>query len=141
MSYEATLTLRSVEDGLQFDGAIGNVTIPLDTGPEATDINPVQMLVVALGGCSGMDVIEILRKKRLRVTAYQVVVTAERREEYPRIFTSFQILHRVRGHDIPRRAVEEAAQLSDTKYCTVHAMLEPAAKITTRIEIEDEHAG
>ena len=141
MPYEATLTLRTVEDGLQFDGSIGNVTIPIDSGPEATAISPVQMLVVALGGCSGMDVIEILRKKRLRVTAYQVVVTAERRDEYPRVFTSFDILHRVRGHAIPRAAVEQAAELSDTKYCTVHAMLEPAARITTRIEIEDEDAG
>lgn len=141
MSYEATLTLRSVDEGLKFDASIGNVTIPLDTGSEATAINPVQMLVVALGGCSGMDVIEMLRKKRLRVTAYQVVVTAERRAEYPRVFTSFEILHRVRGHGIPRSAVEQAAELSDTKYCTVHAMLEAAAKITTRIEIENEDAG
>lgn len=141
MPYEATLTLRSVDAGLQFDGSIGNVAIPLDSGPDATDINPVQMLLVALGGCSGMDVIEILRKKRLRVTGYQVVVRAERRDEYPRVFTSFEVLHKVRGHAIPRRAVEEAAQLSDTKYCTVHAMLEPAARITTRIEIEDENAG
>lgn len=141
MPYEATLTLRSVDKGLKFDGAIDKATIPLDTGPEATDINPVQMLLVALGGCSGMDVIEILRKKRLRVTRYQVVVTAERRDEYPRVFTSFTVLHKVRGHDIPLRAVEEAAQLSDTKYCTVHAMLEPAARITTKIEIENEDAG
>lgn len=138
MPYEATVTLRSLESGLKFDGAIGQATIPLDTGPEATDINPVQMLLVALGACSGMDVIEMLRKKRLRVTSYQVVVTAERREEYPRVFTRFDVLHKVRGHDIPRAAVEHAAQLSDTKYCTVHAMLEPAAKITTRIEIESE---
>ena len=141
MPYEATLTLRSVDEGLQFDGAIDNVTIPLDTGPEATDINPVQMLLVALGGCSGMDVIEILRKKRLRVTAYQVVVTAERRDEYPRVFTRLEVLHKVRGHGIPRAAVEQAAELSDTKYCTVHAMLEPAARITTKIEIQDEDAG
>lgn len=136
MPYQATVTLRSLESGLKFDGAIDKVSIPLDTGSEATDINPVQMLLVALGGCSGMDVIEILRKKRLRVTGYQVVVTAERRDEYPRVFTRFEVLHKVRGHDIPLRAVEDAARLSDTKYCTVHAMLEPAAKITTRIEIE-----
>jgi len=136
MPYEATLTLRSVDDGYHFDGAIDRARIALDTGPEATDINPVQMLLVALGGCSAMDVIGILRKKRLRVTGYEVIVTADRRDEYPRVFTSFEVLHRVRGHDIPRAAVEEAARLSDTKYCTVHAMLEPAAPITTRVEIE-----
>jgi putative redox protein len=135
MPYEATLTLRSIEDGFKFDGSIERVTVPLDTGPEATDINPVQMLLVALGGCSAMDVIGILRKKRLAVTAYEVVVTAERRDEYPRVFTSFELLHRVTGHAIPIAAVEEAARLSDTKYCTVHAMLEPAAPITTRVEV------
>jgi len=138
MPYQATLTLRSIEDGLKFDGSIDRVTVPLDTGPEATDISPVQMLLVALGGCSAMDVIGILRKKRLQVTGYEVVVLADRRDEHPRVFTRIELVHRVRGHGIPFAAVEEAARLSDTKYCTVHAMLEPAVKITTRIEIEPE---
>ena len=138
MPYEATLTLQSIDQGLKFEGAIGGLTMPLDSGPAATAINPVQLLLVALGGCSAMDVIGILRKKRLAVTGYQVVVNADRRDEYPRVFTRIELVHRVRGHGIPFAAVEEAARLSDTKYCTVHAMLEPAVKITTRIEIEPE---
>jgi len=138
MPYQATLTLRSLEEGLQFEGAVDGLTMSLDSGPGQTAINPAQLLLVALGGCSAMDVIGILRKKRLAVTSYQVVVNADRRDEHPRVFTRIELVHRVRGRGIPFAAVEEAARLSDTKYCTVHAMLEPAVKITTRIEIDPE---
>jgi putative redox protein len=135
MAYQARVTLRSIEDGLRFDGSVGGFTVPLDSGPDATAPSPIQTLLIALAGCTAMDVIEILRKKRLEVTAYEVSVSGERRAEHPRVFTGFEIHHRVRGRDIPLRAVEEAARLSDTKYCAVHAMLEPTVPITTTIEV------
>ena len=82
-----------------------------------------------------MDVISILRKQRQQVTGYEIEVTAERREEHPRAYTRIDILHRVRGHDVSPAAVEEAIRLSDTKYCSVHAMLAPAVTMTSRFEI------
>jgi putative redox protein len=135
MAYEASVSLRSFAAGLRFDGAVGGFTVPLDSGPGATAPSPVQLLLVSLAGCTAMDVIEILRKKRLQVTDYQVSVSGERRAGYPRVFTALEIRHRVTGHGIPPAAVADAARLSDTKYCAVHAMIAAVVPITTVIEV------
>ena len=131
----AHLSLQTVETGLRFLVTTGKVSFTLESGPEATHPNPVQVVLGAVAGCSGMDVISLLRKKRQRVTAYEIEVTAERREEHPRAYTRIDILHRVRGHDLNAAAVEESIRLSDTKYCSVHAMLQPAVTLTSRFEI------
>jgi len=135
MVYEARVTLRSIVEGIRFDGEVAGFTVPLDSGSDAVAPSPIQMLLVSLAGCTAMDVIEILRKKRLRVSAYEVSVTGERRTEYPRVFKSLEIRHRVTGEDIPRAAVEDAARLSDTKYCAVHAMIGASVPIRTVIEV------
>jgi len=135
MAYEARVTLRSLEEGLRFDGEVAGFTVPLDTGPGAVAPSPVQILLVSIAGCTAMDVIEILRKKRLRVTAYEVSVSGERRDEHPRVFKSLEIRHRVTGEGIPPAAVAEAARLSDTKYCAVHAMIGASVPLTTVIEV------
>ena len=80
---------------------------------KVTAPTPMELLLIALGGCTGADVISILQKKRLRVTAYEIEVRGERRAEHPR-------------------------KLSETKYCSVSAMLAVAAKITSRYEITEE---
>jgi putative redox protein len=85
-----------------------------------------------------MDVISMLRKKRLDITAYEVLVGGERRDEHPRIFTRIDVLHRLRGHDIPRQAVVDAVELSHHKYCTVSAQIGTTAEIVHRIEIVEE---
>lgn len=132
----AHLSLQTVEgEGLRFDVTTGKVAFTLDSGPDVSHPNPVQVVLGAAAGCSGMDVISILRKKRQRVTGYEIEVTAERREEHPRAYTRIDILHRVRGHDVSAAAVEEAIRLSDTKYCSVHAMLAPAVTLVSRYEI------
>jgi len=109
--------------------------VPVDdtSSPEAA--SPVQMVLVALGGCSAIDVLQILRKKRQVVLGYEVVVRVERRAEHPRIFTRIEILHRVRGRNLNPAAIADAIRLSDTKYCSVHAMLEGKAEITSRFEV------
>jgi putative redox protein len=131
----ARLKLLTVDKGLRFEVATGKVTFTLESGTDAALPNPVQAVLGATGGCSGMDVISILRKQRQQVTGYEIEITAERREEHPRAFTRIDILHRVRGHDVSPAAVEEAIRLSDTKYCSVHAMLAPAVTMTSRFEI------
>ena len=132
----ARLTLQTLEGpGLRFGVTTGKVAFTLDSGPGVAHPNPMEAVLGATGGCSAMDVIAILRKKRQRVTGYEIEVTAERREEHPRAFTRIDILHRVRGHDMSAAAVEEAIRLSDTKYCSVHAMLVPAVTLTSRFEI------
>ena len=132
----AHLRLQTVEGaGLRFEVDTGKVVYTLDGGTDVSHPNPVQVILGAVAGCSGMDVISLLRKKRQQVTGYEIEVTAERREEHPRAFTKIDILHRVRGHDVSPAAVEDAIHLSDTKYCSVHAMLAPAVTLTSRYEI------
>jgi putative redox protein len=131
----AHLELQTIESGLRFRVTTGKVSFTLESGPEVSSPNPVQVILGAVAGCSGMDVISLLRKKRQRVTGYEIEVTAERREEHPRAYTRIDILHRVRGHDVSAEAVEESIRMSDTKYCSVHAMLEPGVKLTSRFEV------
>jgi len=136
----AILRLETLEGpGLRFGARVGGHAFVLDSGPEAEGPSPVQAVQAALGGCTAMDVISILRKKRQQVTGYEVEVVAERRlDQHPRIFTRLEVIHRVRGRGINPAAVAEAIELSDTRYCVVHAMLEPAVAIRSRFEIIEE---
>lgn len=136
MSNVAHLTLQTVAEGLRFRWQAGGGTEGLlDSGPGRVAPSPVEALLGALGGCEAMDVISILRKKRQKVTAYEVLVTGERRAEHPRRFTKIEIVHRVTGHELSARAIEEAIQLSSTKYCSVHASMLPEIVITSRFDI------
>ena len=109
--------------------------VPVDNTSTPEAASPVQMVLAALGGCSAIDVLQILRKKRQVVLGYEVVVEGERRAEHPRIFTRIDMLHRVRGRNLNPTAIADAIRLSDTKYCSVHAMLEGKAHITSRFEV------
>lgn len=109
-------------------------------GQRHTAASPMELLLVALGGCTGADIVSILEKKRQRVTGYEIEVRGERRAEHPRIYTSIEVVHRVRGYAIDPKAVQHAIELSETKYCSVSAMLGAAAQITMRYEIENDES-
>ncbi len=137
MANTASVVLQTVEGpGIVFSARLGSGTsFLMDSAADPKGPSPVETLLAALGGCGGMDVIGILRKKRQAVTGYEVVVGGERRPDHPRRFTRIEVVHRVRGHDLSAAAIEEAIRLSDTKYCTVHATLAPAVEIVSRYEI------
>ena len=103
----------------------------------ASAATPMELLLIALGSCTGVDVISILEKKRQHVTDYRIEVSGERREGFPRSYTELQVKHIVRGHDISEQAVASAIELSDTKYCSVAATLRGSAKIITSYEITE----
>lgn len=105
---------------------------------ETSAPTPMELLLIALGGCTGADVVGILEKKRQRVTGYEIEVRAERRAEHPRIYTKIEVIHRVRGHSIDPKAVAHAVELSETKYCSVSAMLGASAQISMKYEIANE---
>jgi putative redox protein len=102
---------------------------------------PMEIQLVALGGCTAMDVISILRKMRLDVVDYQVHLTNERAAEHPKIYTSIALRHVVRGHDLSEANVRRAIELTMTRYCPVFAMLHPTVAITERYELIDESSG
>ena len=99
---------------------------------------PMELLLIALGGCTGADVVGILEKKRQRITGYEILVSAERRAEHPRIYTRIEVTHQIRGRNINPDAVQQAIELSESKYCSVSAMLGAVAQITMRHEITEE---
>jgi putative redox protein len=103
-----------------------------------TATSPMELILVALGGCTGADVVSILEKKRQRVTRYEIEVRAERRAEHPRIYTRIEVIHRLYGRAIDPKAVQHAVELSETKYCSVSAMLGASAELTMRFEIARE---
>ena len=97
--------------------------------------SPLEMLLISVAACTAADVISILLKKRQDVRQYDVNVTGERVEEHPRKFVKFHINHIVRGRSVSEKAVADAIELSDTKYCSVAATVRPTAEITTSYEI------
>jgi putative redox protein len=110
--------------------------ITLDTNHERSSApSPVELLLLALGSCTGIDVVSILAKKRLQVSAYRIEVSGVRREEHPRNYQTMSVHHVITGKNIPRRAVEQAIELSETKYCSVAATLRPTVEIHSSFEI------
>jgi len=99
---------------------------------------PMELLLISLGGCTGADIVSILEKKRQKMTHYEIEVRGERRAEHPRIYTDIEIIHRFRGRSLDPKAVAHAIELSETKYCSVSAMLKAAANVTSRFEIAEE---
>ena len=101
----------------------------------AAAASPMDLLLVAVGGCMASDVVDILRKKREEVMDYRVVVRGERREDFPRSFKKIQLHHVVTGKNLSRPAVEQAIKLADAKYCSVSATLRPTAEVSVTFEI------
>jgi putative redox protein len=115
--------------------------VAIDTkGDKKTAPSPVEMLLIAVAACTAADVISILRKKRQDVSDYNVEITGERAETHPRKFLSFHVHHIVRGRGVSEKAVADAIELSDTKYCSVAATVRPTAEIKTTFEIIETDA-
>jgi putative redox protein len=107
-------------------------------GERSAATGPFELVQLALGGCTGADVISVLQKKRQQVTSYRVEVHAERRTEQPRSYSRIVVKHIVRGRGISEHAVQHAVELSTEKYCGVIASLRPTAEITATWEIHED---
>ena len=135
--------LLTLQDGMYFTAVPDSgYTVHLESGAaegqERRGASPVELLLISLAGCSAMDVISILRKKRQQVSGFQIRIHGDRVTEHPRVFTDFELEFIVRGTNIDPAAVERAIHLSVKGYCSVHAMLEKAATIRTRYTIEQD---
>ena len=111
--------------------------VVMDDAQGNTGAKPIELALLALGGCTAFDVVSILRKMRQHVTGYEIELTAEQCEEMPRVFTRVEIRHRLHG-DITPVAVHKAIHLSESKYCSVGAMVAKTAEIVTTFEIIPE---
>ena len=118
----------------QFIGvALSNHAIVVDAGKEKSANSPVELVLIALCGCTASDVVGILRKRREAFTGLEVHAKGERTTEYPTVFTEIHLTYRVHGK-VSQKAMEDAVRLSKEKYCSISAMLEKTAKITHTIE-------
>ena len=114
-------------------GADSGFKLPLGTdlsiGGDEDGFRPMELLAIGLGGCTAMDVISILQKKRQDISGFEVRIDAERATDHPKVFTHMKIEYIVHGHQVDRAAVERAIELSTTKYCPAQAMLVKAVEI------------
>jgi len=106
-------------------------------GDRRSAYSPLEMLLVSVAACTAADVISILLKKRQNVANYDVEVSGTRVDEHPRKFIKFHVHHIVQGRSVSEKAVADAVELSDQKYCSVAATVRPTAEITTSFEIID----
>jgi putative redox protein len=107
----------------------------LDDAAGNTGAKPIELVAIALAGCTAFDVINILRKKRQQVTGYEVKVEADQAPDPPQVFTAVRIHHIVSGSNVSPQAVEDAIRLSEEKYCSVGAMVKQSAELHTTFEI------
>lgn len=107
-------------------------------GGEGRGFRPVKLVLVGLGGCTGMDVLWILKRQRQEVTGLEMNVTGTRRKNDPQYYEDIQIQYIVRGRGLRESAVKRAIELSEQKYCSVTGILRPEVKVTTSYRIEQE---
>lgn len=139
MANEKQHTTMVWREGMAFDATTTSghhliVDSSREHGGQNLGPKPIELLLTALAGCTAMDVLSILQKKREPLRGLEVYVEGERASEHPMIYNHIEIVYRVRG-DVSQSAVARAIELSNTKYCGAHAMLEKSAHIHTRFEI------
>ncbi len=127
---------------LLFTGETGSgYQIPLGTavdhGGDGSAASPMEVVLVALGGCTAMDVISILEKKQQKVSGFEVKVHGDRAETHPKVYTDITLEYIVTGTNLDPEAVNRAVELSETKYCSVNAMLKKTANITTKVTLKE----
>jgi putative redox protein len=145
MSETLTATVDLV-DGMAFRATSGTGhAMVMDAAPEVgggdAGPRPMELLLLGLGGCTGMDVISMLRKMRQDVSGYQIRLEGQRATEHPKIFTSITVEHVVHGRAVSVDAVKRAVELSSTRYCSAAAMLGRAARIEETYRIVDDASG
>jgi len=133
----------SWKNGLSFSGSADTgFSVPLgaaaEVGGEEDGFRPMELLLVGLAGCTAMDVISILQKKRQNVTSFEVKVHAERSPDHPRVFTEILIEYVVTGKGMDPVSVERAVDLSENKYCPAQAMFSKTVKISHQIKVVED---
>ncbi len=133
------VTLARWKAQLRFDGSTGTgAALPLDPAGEDAGAKPSDLLLLALAGCTGMDVISICRKKRQAVETYEVEARGEQRDTHPRTFEWIEVEHRFSGEALDEGALARSIYLSAARYCLVNAHLAAGdTRITHRLVIRD----
>jgi putative redox protein len=137
MARSQPVTVSWKKSGLLFEGLTdhGRIDTASSLDEPGMGPTPMQLLALALGACTSMDVVSILEKMRQPLEDFSVEVSGERAEEHPKRFTSLEVVYHLKG-DLDEKKVARAIELSESRYCSVEATLRPALPITSRYLIE-----
>lgn len=141
MDVKVTWKERMSFTGTADSGHAINLGASPDVGGDDDGLRPMELMALSLAGCTAMDVISILTKKRQDVTGFEVKVHAEQAEEYPKIFTRAVITYLVTGRGVDEAAVLRALELSAVRYCPAQAMIGRLAPLELRYEIYEQKDG
>ena len=124
---------------MQFDSLVNDHHITMDAalegGGEDLGARPKQLMLTALAGCTGMDVVSILKKMRVELDSFNVNIEATMTEEHPKHYTAMHIIYEFTGKDLPMDKLEKAVKLSQDQYCGVSFMYKKAMEITFEIKV------
>ena len=107
----------------------------LESGGEDTGVRPKPLQLVALGGCTGMDVVSLLKKMRVDIDDFQMIIEGELSEEHPKHYQSIHLIYQFKGKDLPIDKLEKAVSMSEDKYCGVAALYKKAIPLTYEIKV------
>ena len=134
------INVRWTED-MAFEATVNEHRIVLDASPEVGGKNlgprPKPLLMVSLAGCTGMDVISILKKMKVTLTGFNVKVVGDLTDDHPKQYTALKLLYEFTGHDLPLDKIKHAIELSMQKYCGVSATLRKSLEITYEIQLHE----
>ncbi len=130
------------KSNMSFEGTSDSgFMVPLGTIPEVggndDGFRPMELIAIGIAGCTAMDVMSILQKKRQQVTHFEVLVHADRAAEHPKVFTHLTIEYVISGKELSKEAVTRAVELSETKYCPAQSMFKQIAPMELKITYLD----
>ena len=124
---------------MSFDSTVNNHRIVMDSDPafggQEKGPRPKMLVLSALGGCTGMDVVSILNKMRVNPDSFRVIAEADIADEHPKVFTKIHLTYEFKGKNLPQDKLKKAVDLSQERYCAVSAMLKKACPFTYEIKI------
>lgn len=128
--------VKWLSGGMTFVGTDStNHSVVISTPGDGVGMKPSELLLVAIGSCTAVDVVNILEKKRTPLQSLEILVDGDQQQEPPWTFRKIKIHYRLKGDGLTEKAVEQAIQLSEEKYCSVSATVRDTAEITTSFEI------
>jgi putative redox protein len=133
-------------DGLTFVGkGESNHWIPMDAsikaGGSGAGTSPMELLLLGLGGCTAVDVVSIMKKRRKPVQKFAIQIEAERAKEHPKVYTRIHMIYQFWGENLDKEELKKAIELSESKYCSASAMLGKTAEITYEIQMNPVNTG
>jgi putative redox protein len=128
------------QQNMAFESTVGRHSVPtdapLEVGGDDSAASPKKLMMVSLAGCTGVDVVEILKKMRVEIDDLQITVEAELTDEVPSVYSSMHIIYRFRGKDLAMDKLKRAVELSQDKYCGVSMMYKKIMDISWEIRFE-----